>query len=89
MSRGPQLEPLVLTDAEIAQLTAWSRRPKTARAVAARARIILASATGAPNLTVADAVGVTFQTVGKWRRRFLAARLDGLLDAPRPGVPRN
>lgn len=88
MARGPQPEPLVLTDAEIAQLTAWSRRPTTARALADRARIILASATGAPNSTVADAVGVTFQTVGKWRRRFLAARLDGLLDVPRPGAPR-
>ncbi len=89
MSRGPQLLPLVLTDAEIAQLTAWSRRPKTARALAERAQIILASATGAPNLTVAEVVGVTFQTVGKWRRRFLAARLDGLLDAPRSGAPRS
>lgn len=88
MPRGPQLQPLVLTDAEIAQLTAWGRRPKTARALAERARIILASASGAPNLTVAQAVGVTFQTVGKWRRRFLDKRLDGLLDAPRPGAPR-
>lgn len=88
MSRGPQLEPLVLTDAEIAQLTAWSRRPKSARALAERAQIVLACATGAPNLTVADVVGVTFQTVGKWRRRFLEAGVDGLLDAPRPGAPR-
>lgn len=88
MARGPMLQPLVLTDAEIAQLTAWSRRPKTARAIAERARIILASASGAPSLAVADAVGVTRQTVGKWRTRFLAQGLDGLLDAPRPGAPR-
>ena len=88
MARGPTLQPLVLTDAEIAQLTAWSRRPKTARAIAERARIILASASGAPSLAVAEAVGVTRQTVGKWRTRFLAERVDGLLDAPRPGAPR-
>ena len=88
MARGPMLQPLVLTDAEITQLTAWSRRPKTARAIAERARIILASASGAPSLAVADAVGVTRQTVGKWRTRFLAQGLDGLLDAPRPGAPR-
>ena len=88
MPRGPRLQPLILTDAETAQLTAWSRRPKTARALAERAQIILASASGAPNLAVAAAVGVTFQTVGKWRQRFVRARLDGLLDAPRPGAPR-
>ena len=89
MARGPRLQPLVLTDAEIALLTAWSRRPKTARAIAERARIILASTTGASRPAVAEAVGVTAQTVGKWRARFLARGLDGLLDAPRPGAPRS
>jgi transposase len=88
MARGPTLQPLELTDAEFSQLTAWSRRPTTARALAERAQIILASSSGAPSLTVAEAVGVTRQTVGKWRTRFLAQRLDGLLDAPRSGAPR-
>jgi transposase len=37
---------------------------------------------------VATSLGVTSQTVGKWRRRFLKKRLEGLLDEPRPGAPR-
>jgi transposase len=88
MARGPQLSPLVLTDAETAQLTAWSRRPKTARALAERARIILTSATGVSNSEVARLMQLKRETVIKWRTRFLARRLDGLLDAPRPGAPR-
>jgi len=53
-----------------------------------RARIILASAEGKTNTTVAERLGVTKQMVGKWRIRFLNKRLDGLLDEPRPGTPR-
>jgi len=51
--------------------------------------MILASAAEAPNTTVAEALGITFQTVGKWRARFLTDRIDGLRDAPRPGAPRS
>src|SRR5207245_9240520 len=34
------------------------------------------------------AAELTKQTVGKWRSRFLTARLDGVLDGPRPSTPR-
>ncbi|HEX7155817.1 MAG TPA: helix-turn-helix domain-containing protein [Burkholderiaceae bacterium] len=66
----------------------WSRRPKVAQALALRAQIVLLCAVGAANDEVARQLDVTPQTVGKWRRRFLRQRLDGLLDAPRSGAPR-
>jgi transposase len=53
-----------------------------------RARIVLACAQGGSNLAVAARLGVNRSTVTKWRARFLADRLDGLGDGPRPGVPR-
>ena len=57
-------------------------------ALVQRARIILASAEGLNNSAVAKRVGVTPQTVGKWRRRFRAAGIEGLHDELRPGRPR-
>ena len=66
----------------------WARRAKTAQAVAQRARLILGCAAGKTNTVVAHELRLTKQTVGKWRHRFLARRLDGLLDEPRPGAPR-
>ncbi len=88
MRRGRPLEPLVLTTSERETLARWARRPTTAQALALRARVVLACATGHPNDTVATRLQITRQTVGKWRARFLRQRLDGLLDEPRPGAPR-
>jgi transposase len=79
---------LVVAPSERETLTRWTRRRKTAQGLALRARIILRCATGRPNTVVARELGVTHQTVGKWRARFVAQRLDGLLDEPRPGTPR-
>lgn len=86
-----RLIPLVLDDVEVAQLTAWSRRPKTAQALALRSRIVLRCAQGEgvdKNTVVAEELGIGRGTVAKWRSRFLVDRLDGLLDEPRPGRPR-
>ena len=82
------LVPLILTEEERETLRRWSGRPKTAQALACRARIVLACAGGSSNGEVADAIHLTRQTIGKWRSRFVANRLDGLLDEPRPGAPR-
>lgn len=85
---GRPLVPLVLTAEESETLERWARRPTTAQALAQRARMVLAAAEGTPNDAIARRLHVTRQTVGRWRARFLAKRLDGLLDEPRPGAPR-
>jgi transposase len=79
---------LVLSGEERETLARWARRPKTAQALALRARIVLACAAGKDNKTVAAELGVADATVGRWRRRFIERRLDGLVDEPRPGQPR-
>lgn len=88
MRRGRSLAPLKLSPPERERLGQWVRRRKTAHALARRSRIILLSASGLSNTEVAERVGVTLAVVGLWRKRFLARRLDGLLDEPRPGQPR-
>jgi transposase len=82
------MPPLTLTAEERDTLERWARRRTTAQAIALRARIVLASAAGKTNTAIARETRVKKQTVGKWRGRFLAKRLDGLLDEPRPGAPR-
>lgn len=79
---------LELSQPERDMLMRLTRRHTSAQAVAMRARIILACSTSLNNLEVAEKLGVAPHTVGKWRKRFLQQRLDGLMDEHRPGAPR-
>jgi hypothetical protein len=64
------------------------RHPHEAgRQLVQRCRIVLGCAAGKSNKEAAAGEGVWSQTVGKWRGRFLDARLEGLADEPRPGAP--
>jgi transposase len=85
---GRPKPPLVVSEAEREVLERWARRPKTSQALALRSRIVLRCAGEGDNGAVAKDLGVTRQTVGRWRNRFIWRGLDGLLDEPRPGAPR-
>ena len=88
MALGRPLAELVLSADEAAKLALMARRPKSDQRTALRAGIVLDCASGMSNTAVAERHEVTLATVGKWRQRFVAQRLAGLGDAPRPGQPR-
>jgi polyphosphate kinase len=90
---NPRSVPVVLTHGERTRLAGWADDPQ-AGSLALRARIVLACAAdptgpaGRPVSRVAAELGLSRDTVRKWRSRFLAQRLAGLRDVSRPGAPR-
>jgi transposase len=79
---------LVLTVEERRELESLAHRSRSAPALARRARLVLACAEGRDNGVVARRLRMSPVTVGKWRARFVAERVAGLYDEPRPGTPR-
>jgi len=88
MRTGRPVAVVTVTAEQRSELETWSRRPKTAQALAMRSRIVLLAAQGASNKSIALKLATTPHTVGKWRKRFASLGNDGLLDEPRPGTPR-
>ena len=80
---GPPASEVVLTELERSTLERWSRRPTSAQALARRCRIVLACAEGKNNTAIAAELGLSRQTVRKWRNRFIVHGLEGLNDEPR------
>ena len=77
--RGPSLAPVELTGAQRRQLTRVAADESDA-AMAGRARLVLLAAEGASNTEIADAVGLNATSVGRWRARFVAEGVAGLVD---------
>lgn len=88
MRTGRPKQPLILTEEERERLQSLAHRARSQSALARRARVVLACADGLDNQAVAKKLRCSKGMVGKWRARFLEARLEGLYDEPRPGAPR-
>ena len=85
---GRPVAALVLSAEEKAYLERQVRRRRVARSLSERCHMILRCADGLSSKAVGAELGVHEHTVGKWRRRFLKNRIDGLFDEARPGRPR-
>jgi Winged helix-turn helix len=80
--------PIELSDVERERLEAWSRRPSSAQGLAQRPGSCCLCAEGRKTSEICRELRIHRNTVVKWRERFAAERLEGLLDEPRPGQPR-
>src|SRR5450755_3595697 len=77
---------IVLTDPGRRELSRRAHSTRTPHRD--RARAVVTAGAGDANAAIARQVGVSVDTVRKWRKRFVTGRLAGLRDAPRPGRPR-
>lgn len=88
MRTGRPKSPLAIAKEDRDKLRSIASRPKSAQAMAMRARIVLCCGDGMTNSEVARKLHITGATAGKWRERFRKHGLEGLLDEPRVGAPR-
>ena len=76
-----------LTESEREALRSWTRNGKTEQRMYMRAQVILLAGEGKATKEIAESLSIRKATVSKWRTRFAAQRIDGLIDQPRPGKP--
>lgn len=79
---------LVLRDDDREILESWTRSTTNKAGLVQRVRIIFLAAEGMANAHIAEAVGTTTTSVGKWRNRYRDAGVGGLDDAARSGRPK-
>src|SRR3954453_14549176 len=83
-----RVSPLLLRENAVDELLRLTRSSAAAAGLAARARIVLLAADGSSNVQIAELVGVSRPTVDLWRNRYREHGMAGLVDADRPGRPR-
>jgi transposase len=88
MRTGRPKQAVILSEEEHDRLQSLAHRARSQSLLARRARVVLSCAEGLDNKAVAKKLRCSTGMVGKWRSRFLQARLEGLYDEPRPGAPR-
>ena len=86
---GRPLQPITVTPNARQQLESMVRSHSLAQGLVRRARIALLAADGMTNTDIAQQLGISKPTVGKWRQRFIEQGLMGLYDELRPGAPRS
>jgi putative transposase len=85
---GRPIPPLVLSEDEVQQLQALASSRSLPHSIVQRVQIVLACGAGETNTSIANRMGLTGMTVGKWRKRYREQGLEGLHDELRPGRPR-
>lgn len=89
MKTGRPKIPLTLARKESEQLISLASSRSLPHGLVRRVRIVLMAAEGMANSAIAERVGLSQTTVGKWRTRYLKQGLEGLHDELRPGRPRS
>jgi len=89
MKIGRPKKPLTLTKKEYEQLNSLASSRSLPHGLVRRVRIVLMAANGLTNRAIAERLGLSGVTVGKWRERYLKQGLEGLHDELRPGRPRS
>jgi putative transposase len=96
MHKGPKPAEVQLSEPERKGLEALVRRHSTPQQVAKRGRMILAAAEGKSHAQIGRELGVSVDTVRKWRMHWIGLQAvswqdldvdERLEDLPRPGRP--
>lgn len=87
--RGRPLQSITLVPDMQDQLQSMLRSRSLPQGLARRAKIVLLAVDGVSNKEIAEQLGLSRQTVGLWRKRFLEQGLVGIYDELRPGAPRS